>query len=264
LKDDSNFKMFNKKILAALSVFSFLFAMTAYADTIYLKNGKSLQGLISREDEDALEMDVGGGTVVFRAEEIQRIYRSTPKETEEIRNNWELNKIQREKTKAQDMEEKAKASAKWDAMVDEERRYGAERRYIDANTKIVQASRDRGHIRVDAVLNEDVHTSLIVDTGCPVVLLTASMAGKLGIDLKNAPNAPEVMVLNGKHKVKQIVLKTIKLGDLEEKNVAAQVMVEDDRETRQLKGGLLGMSFLGRFNVTFDQKKSRLIFRPRL
>ena len=137
---------------------------------------------------------------------------------------------------------------------------------MEANAKIVRASSDKkGHLLVDAVLNGDVRVSLIIDTGCPLVLLTAKVARKLGVDLGNIHNGREVVVLDGKHKVRSVLLKSVKLGDMEEKNVLAEVLLEDSAEIKQqLKDGLLGMSFLKKFDVTLDQKKMRLIFKPRL
>ena len=251
-------------MLTILGVFFLFFIIKVYADTIYLKNGNSLEGLVSKEEKDNVEVNVGNGAVVLKANEIERIDRSTPQEVVEIKKSWEINKGQSEKTKAQDRAEKERASEKWNAMVKEEISRGEERRDIDANTKIVQAASDKkGHLFVNAVVNEDVHASLIVDTGCPVVLLTASMGRKLGIDLENISDVYEVMVLDGKHKVRGVLLKSVKLGDLEEKNIRAEVLLEDSQEIKHgLKDGLLGMSFLKRFDVTLDQKKMKLFFKP--
>ena len=236
-----------------------------YADTIRLKNGRDLEGLIRKERGDAVEIDVGNGTVVFHLNEIEQIERSTPQEIEEIKKGWELSRARDEKTKARDQEEREKAAKKWDMMAEEEWRQGMERRFMEDHAVIVPATTDEGHIIVQAVLNEEVPISFIVDTGCPFVLLTARMAGKLGLDPGQPPQVTEIMVLNGKHKVRSVLLKSVKLGEAEEKNVPAMALLEDGREIKQhLKGGLLGMSFLKRFDVTFDQKKTRLILKPRL
>lgn len=249
-----------------LAVFFLIFMTKACADTIYLKNGKSLQGLISKEDKNSVEIHVGGGTVVFQAGEIERIERSTFRESEAIKKDWEIEKIRIEKTKAHDMETKEKSSAKWEAMVEEERLRGEERRLTDENTRIVPVVSDgHGHLFVDAVLNGEVHASLIIDTGCPNVLLTAHMGRQLGIDLENSQDARVVMVLDGKHRVRGALLKSVKLEGMEEKNIMADVMLEDTPEVKRgLKDGLLGISFLKKFNITLDPKRMKLIFKPRL
>ncbi len=258
-------KILKIKAVAILAAFFLFFTTTTYADTIHLKNGKSLQGLITQEDGNIVEINVGGGTVVFRASEIERINRSTPQEIETIKKDWEVEKSQSEKTKAYDQAAKEKSLARWEAMVEEEKRLGEERRQADANIRTVPVASDRGHIFVDAVLNGDVHASLIIDTGCPSVLLTASMGRKLGLDLENVRDALEIMVLDGKHRVLGTLLKSVRLGDVEEKNIMADVLLEDTPEVkRSLRDGLLGMSFLKRFNVTLDQKRKKLIFKPHL
>jgi clan AA aspartic protease (TIGR02281 family) len=215
-----------KALVILVAFFSFLMA-GAYADTIHLKNGKSFQGLISKEDGNTVEINVGGGTIVFRAGEIERIDRAAPSEIEKIKKDWEAGRAQSEKTNAHDREAKEKALERWVAMVEEERRQGEEKRHADENTRIIPVTSDNGHVVVEAVLNGDSHALLIIDTGCPNVLLTARMGRKLGLDLEGAQDAREVMVLDGKHRVRGTLLKSVKLGDLEEKNVMADVMLED-------------------------------------
>jgi clan AA aspartic protease (TIGR02281 family) len=258
--------MFNVKTGVFLGTF-FLF-LTAYAcaDTLYLKNGKSLEGLITKEGKGTVEINVGGGTVVFQAAEIERVERSAPGEAEAIKKDWELEKARSEMALERDREAREKASAKWEAMVEEERRSGEEKRLTDENTKIVPVvSDDHGHYFVKAVLNNEVPALLMIDTGCPTVLLTADMGRQLGINLDPSQDAREIMVLNGKYRVRGATLKNVKLDDLEENKILADVMLEDSPEiTRNLKDGLLGMSFLGKYNVTLDPKKMKLIFKPRV
>ena len=258
--------MFKLRSLTVLITLFLFFLIEAYADTVYLKNGQSLEGLINKEDKDAVELNVGYGTVIFKTNEIERIYRSTPQETQEIRKNWTINKTQTEQIKPSAKEERDRSSEKWAAIVGQvetERTAEEEKRQIDANAKTIPVTLDsRGHVLVDAVLNESVHASLVIDTGCPVVLLTANMAQELGIDLESIHNTREVMVLNGNHKVGLVLLKSVKLGDLEEKNIETEVLLEDDEDIKSdLKDGLLGLSFLKRFDVALDQKNRELIFK---
>lgn len=258
--------MFKVKARMLFGAF-FLFLTThACADTIYLKNGKSLEGLITKEDKNAVEINVGGGTAVFQTREIERIERSTSGEIGAIKKDWELEKIRNEKTKEQDLRAKEKASAKWEAMVEEERRAGEERRLMDENTRIVPVFADgRGHVFVNVLLNGEVNASLIIDTGCPTVLLTANMGRQLGINLDTSQDAREVMVLDGKHRVRGASLRSVKLKDVEGKSITADVLLEDTLNIKRgLKDGLLGMSFLEKFNVTLDQKRMKLIIKPRL
>jgi len=245
----------------------FLFLMAnARADTIHLKNGKSLEGLVTREDKNSVTINVGGGTVVFQAAEIERIERSAPAEAEAIKKDWDLEKIRNQEAQERAQEAREKSAAKWEALVAEERRLGEERRFSDEHTRIVPVISDgRGHLFVKVTLNGSVDAMLMIDTGCPTVLLTANMGQQLEIDLDPSQDARVVMVLDGKHRVRGAVLKSVKLEDIEEKGVLADVMLEDTPDIKRgLKDGLLGMSFLKKYNITLDQKKMRLIFKPRL
>lgn len=259
-------KIFKMKAPVFWGVF-FLFLMTnAFADTIHLKNGKSLDGLITRENKNSVTINIGGGTVVFQAAEIERIERSAPGEAEAIKKEWDLDKIRNQELEERAQEAKERSAAKWEALVAEERRLGEERRLTDENARIIPVISDgRGHLFVKVVLNGSVDAMLMIDTGCPTVLLTANMGRQLEIDLDPSQDARAVMVLDGKHRVRGAVLKSVKLGDIEEKKVLADVMLEDTPDiTRGLKDGLLGMSFLKKYNITLDQKRMRLIFKPRL
>ena len=133
----------------------------------------------------------------------------------------------------------------------------------DWDTKIIKVVPDgTGHLLVDVVLNGDVHARLTIDTGAPDVCLTADIARKLGFDLGNMKNIGESMVLNGKHKVAYVRLKSLNLGGAEQENVPAAVFLEDDREiSNALNDGLLGLSFLSKFNFTLDKRNSRLILK---
>lgn len=255
-----------KKIttLAILGLaFSFL-THGVFADTLHLKNGKQVEGIITREENGNVEIEVGGGTVLFNAREIKRVEKSSAEEKERVQTKWELEKVDAEKRRALYFEENKKASAKWEAIVAEQARAGAEKQGMETGAKAVPFTSFGGHMLVNAVLDGKVPANFVVDTGCPVVLLAASVAKQLGIDLQNMKGVHEVMVLNGKHKVVTVILKSVKLGDLEGTNIEAEALLEDNKEMRDgFKDGLLGLSFLNQFNMAVNQKKMKLILSPR-
>ncbi len=116
---------------------------------------------------------------------------------------------------------------------------------------------DQGHLLADVLINNKVHTTLIVDTGSPVILLNAAIARQLGLDLSHS-NAGYVEVLNGKHKVAAVTLDSIKIGTARLDDVGAAVMIDDNKE---IKYGILGMSFLSKFHFTLDQAGQKLILK---
>lgn len=133
----------------------------------------------------------------------------------------------------------------------------------DWDSKIIKVTPDgRGHLLVDAVLNGDVHASLTVDTGAPQLCLTADMARRLGLDPGKMKSAGEMMFLNGKHKFAQVYLKSVNLGGAEQEHILAAVFLEDDKEIADaLRDGLLGLSFLNKFNFSIDKSKNELILK---
>ncbi len=107
----------------------------------------------------------------------------------------------------------------------------------------------QGHLLADVLINSNIHASLVVDTGSPVVMLTSSFIKKLDLDLSQS-SMGYVEVLNGKYKAAAISLNSVKLGDAQAQDVYATVLLEDSKE---IKDGLLGMSFLSKFHFTLDQ-----------
>ena len=245
-------------------ILGLFFIAVASADTIYLKNGKSVEGVITREKKGSVEAEVNGGKVLFSLNEIERVEKSSEHENEITKRNWEIERAGIEFKKAHYAEESKKASEKWEALVSEQIRRGAEKQSMEAGAKSVPFVDYEGHMLVDAVLDGKASAQFIVDTGCPSVLLAASVGQQLGIDLKKIKGVHEVMVLNGLHKVGTIMLKSVMLNEVEVKNVSAEVLLEDNPEMRNgFKDGLLGLSFLSKFNMTVDHKKNIMILKPR-
>ncbi len=116
----------------------------------------------------------------------------------------------------------------------------------------------QGHLLADVLINSTVHASLVVDTGSPVVMLTSAFAKKLGLDLSQAGQG-YVEILNGKYKAAEASLNSVKLGEAQAQDVSATVLLEDS--SKEIKDGLLGLSFLSKFHFTLDQAGQRLILK---
>jgi clan AA aspartic protease (TIGR02281 family) len=131
--------------------------------------------------------------------------------------------------------------------------------------KVIKFAPDgKGHLQVDTVLNGGVHALLTVDTGSPQVCLSADIARKLGFDPGKIKNVGEIMLLNGKHRVGYVDLKSVALEGAEEENVPAVVFLEDDKTLADaFNDGLLGLSFLRKFNFTLDDKNGELILKKK-
>jgi clan AA aspartic protease (TIGR02281 family) len=134
----------------------------------------------------------------------------------------------------------------------------ADQRRSDAEGVAIPLTPDgQGHLLADVLINNKIHASLVVDTGCPVVMLTSSFIQKLGLDLSQS-NTGYVEILNGKYKAAEVSLNTVKLGAAQAGDVTATILLENAKE---IKDGLLGLSFLSKFHYTLDQTGQQLILR---
>ena len=81
------------KLVFCQLIFIFLFSQV-FADTIKLKNGRSVEGIIKAEDGERIELEVGSGSVKFLKSEIADISRSSGSELSSLRERWKKNKLE--------------------------------------------------------------------------------------------------------------------------------------------------------------------------
>ena len=68
-----------------------------YADTIHLKNGNKVSGIITKEDEESVQIKINiGATVTFLREDIETIERDSGDAHDEMKQSWEDGKAERE------------------------------------------------------------------------------------------------------------------------------------------------------------------------
>ena len=214
-------------------ILSFLVS-ASYADTLYLKNGRSIEGLIKREDERVLELEVNLGSVSFSKDEIGRIEKSTLEESNKIRRKWQKEQ--------EDLKERI-----------------AQQRLEEENKpRKAEFLQDSQGILLAVVLNEKVEVSLVLDTGASIMMLRKDVVEKLGMDLDNVKPDMQAQLADGrKVDAKHIILESVKVQDSQAQNVDAAVLLDEAGIT--FGDGLLGMSFLNRFNFKVDQKEKKLI-----
>jgi aspartyl protease family protein len=124
-------------------------------------------------------------------------------------------------------------------------------------TETFPLARRGGVVEVPVIVN---HTSatMILDTGASFVVLKDSFAAKAGIDLdKNT--AVHLHTANGVVEGKRGRASTMQLRSL--KATGVPVVVEADNAAAYGADGLLGLSFLSRFNVTIDAHTVRITTR---
>jgi clan AA aspartic protease (TIGR02281 family) len=99
---------------------------------------------------------------------------------------------------------------------------------------------------------------LLVDTGADTLVLPASLIGTLGIE-PDTLEAREVQTANGLAEAQTGVLDAVWLGPQRVPDVAVAFLPDD----RLGNNGLLGMSVLGRYQMTIDDQVNRLTLTGR-
>lgn len=217
-----------------ISIFLIIPALNASADTVLLKNGRKIEGIIVKEDSNCLELEVNSGTIKFDRKAVDRINKDVPGQ-DLLRQKWQQKKARlEEKISAQKLEEENKPR--------------------DAG--FLQSAQG---IVLDATLNKKTDVKLLLDTGASLVMISAETAKKLGIDPARARPDMVVKVADGRNiRAKSVILKSVKVQSAEADNVEA-VFLLDEAGSLGNADGLLGMSFLKRFNFKIDHKENKLI-----
>ena len=229
-----------------------------FADTIYFKNGGTIEGIIKSEDNNSVEMGIGFGTITCAKQEIIKIERSTPGEKGALSEKWNKKKEELQRSEVDFERERQKRFAEYDKWTNEERERKLKEENTLAGTIDLARDPDSKSILVEVFLNDKAKATLVLDTGANIVVLTRQKGEELGLDLSDAVNNVATLQLAGEHKVlaKMVMLKSVRIKDIEVKDVLAGVLLEDSG--LGFKDGLLGMTFLNRFNLKIDLKNMKM------
>ncbi|QDL93114.1 TIGR02281 family clan AA aspartic protease [Paroceanicella profunda] len=111
-----------------------------------------------------------------------------------------------------------------------------------------------GHFRAIAEVN-DRSVALLIDTGASLVLLRHDDAERIGLNMRGLDYSIPVTTANGRSYVAPVVLASVRIGDVELRDVRGAVAEEG-----KLQSSLLGMSFLeGLFETTI--RGNRILLR---
>ena len=99
---------------------------------------------------------------------------------------------------------------------------------------------------------------LMVDTGATRIVLPESMTRTLGFSDKDLKSG-WTQTANGKVRTEQGILRSVQVGRAIVDDVAVNFVADEALG----KNALLGMSFLGRFRITIDERNERLILMVR-
>lgn len=247
----------NKIITAIIFTIVSLTPVVLHADTIYFNNGGSIEGVIRGEDADNLQMDIGFGTITCSKRETKKIDRSTPEEIKAITEKWESKRKELKAGEEDFNRERQKRFAEYDEWIRQERER-SERESREQGTIDLAKDYSSNSILVNALLNEKVNATLVLDTGASIVVLTRQKGEELGIDLTDTKHNMATLQLAGDHKVaaKMVMLKSVRINDIEVKGVLTGVLLDDSGIG--FRDGLLGMTFLSKFNLKIDLKNMKM------
>ena len=127
----------------------------------------------------------------------------------------------------------------------------------DFKKDVAEYTQKGSQIIVDVILEEHVSVRLIVDTGASIVIISNNVASRLGLNDKDINTVIKIIMADGSEaEAKPVILKSVKVGDAEVKNVQAAIL-----DSKNIGGadGLLGMSFLSNFVIRVDSASNQLI-----
>lgn len=229
---------FNKHSFVLVLVFLMLFSFKfqANADILYLKNGRSIEGIIKNEDDRDVNLEIGFGVIKFSKDQIENIQRSSSEDVQLIKRGWVKDK------------EFSEARAK------------EIRQRQEHEPKQVVLDKQSGHVTVETMLNKKVKANLVLDTGASLVVLSSKIAASLGIDVSDKFSDAVDLVLADGRKVgaRRIILESVSVQGAEIEKVEAAVLPKQENNLFT-QDGLLGMSFLKKFTFKIDQKNDKLI-----
>lgn len=121
-----------------------------------------------------------------------------------------------------------------------------------SGSRIVLSAGPGGHFRAQGAINGRA-TQFLVDTGATAVALGRGEAQRLGVDLSQGTPA-RVHTANGTATAHRVNLGSVRIGDVEVRNVEALIVPQD------MPYVLLGNSFLTRFQM---KRENDLLFLDR-
>jgi clan AA aspartic protease (TIGR02281 family) len=218
-------------------VILFLFSFSlSYGDTVYLKNGRAIEGIINKETVNDISLDIGSGVLKFYKDQIESIKRSTSEGAQLIRQKWS-NHQAADEARALEILEK-----------------------VDHQPKLVAINVQSGHLIVETLLNKKVKVNLMLDTGASLIVLSNRAASGLRIPVSNDPRDYLFLIMaDGRKAVaRRIILDSVNVQGSELRRVEAAVLLKEESNLLSADG-LLGMSFLKKFSFKIDRKNNKLV-----
>ena len=113
---------------------------------------------------------------------------------------------------------------------------------------------------VDCMINSGTKATLLIDTGASICMLSKKMGEQLKIDTSDPQYRTKIQIADGSFVPAYYTkLQSLKIQEIEAKDVEAAILLQDLPESVSFKDGLLGMSFLGRYKTHVDYSAKKFI-----
>jgi len=119
-----------------------------------------------------------------------------------------------------------------------------------------------GIIVVDALINRSVPARLVVDTGASVITITEELARRLSHSPLSSPEAVTIEGIGGATQGRSILIPRLDVGNVGRDHVPAVVMSAGSG-FRGPFDGLLGMNFLGEFELAVDYENNWIVLKEK-
>lgn len=120
----------------------------------------------------------------------------------------------------------------------------------------VKFSSVRGHIRIPVLLNGTLQADMLLDTGAGVTILTKEVAATLGLKINRSRSIALKTIANDV-RVPLARLDSIQFGELRKREFT--VAVSDLNLGGGGFDGILGMDFLGDYDIRIDKEKNEIV-----
>jgi clan AA aspartic protease (TIGR02281 family) len=122
---------------------------------------------------------------------------------------------------------------------------------------VIRFPRGSGRVPVTAVMNETLSQDFLVDTGATMVTVPSSAADVLGFEVVS--ESRRLSTASGVVTVREVIIDEIEIDGWVEYNIRAVVLDLPGRPNL----GLLGLSYLSRFQMDLNTAEGTLLLAPR-
>lgn len=219
-----------------LSVFAMVFLCgpaPASADAVRTDDGRTWNGLVVGQTETHLRLDLGFDVALLEKSRIVRLTLSGAREKEALRRSLESRRRRRDELLGK------RSGGPWE----------------------VPLVNEGGHVFVDMTLNGRTKARLLLDTGSTVTILTREVADRAGLPRDAGGRDAKIVTSDGRErKATVLTLDSLSAGGAEVRGV--DVVVFDSKGKQPYGDGLLGVSYLSRFDFKIDYRRNRLVLDP--